>query len=98
MLQIENSEQIIENCYQLRNLTDNYTVYPAMLILATLLFFIQTDQQIIDSVIAPNKPVLSCLLILATQVENNVELESLSEVAAGILLVISKHCKETLSK
>lgn len=37
-----------------------------MLILATLLFFIQTDQQIIDSVIAPNKPVLCCLLILAT--------------------------------
>ena len=39
VLMVENPGQVIENCYQLRNLTDNYTVYPAILILATLLFF-----------------------------------------------------------
>lgn len=38
------------------------------------------------------------MLILATQVENNVELEALSEVATGMLLIISKHNKEILSK
>lgn len=43
VLVVENPELIIENCYQLRNLTDNYTVYPAILILATLLFYAQTN-------------------------------------------------------
>lgn len=98
VLHVENTQQIIENCYQLRNLTDNYTVYPAILVLATLLFFSQTNQKIIPSVVAKNEQVLCCLLILATQVENNVELESLSEIAAGMLLIISKHSKEVLSK